>query len=128
MSLKLPPLGELADLDKPCYDKVALLIGNRNYRVGKMMLNTPENDTQDLGGVLRSAGFKVVSLVNLSKQEMEQVIIPLGVLRLVMTHTHTHMHTHTFRQWITSPHLSARMSTHCSSLLVMALSSRMSTT
>ena len=77
---QLPSLGELADLDKPCYDKVALLIGNRNYRVGKMMLNTPENDTQDLGGVLRSAGFKVVSLVNLSKQEMEQVFMPLGDL------------------------------------------------
>lgn len=38
------------------------------------MLNTPENDTQDLAGVLRSAGFKVVSLVNLTKIEMDQVL------------------------------------------------------
>lgn len=66
-------LDERADLSKPCYDKVALLIGNRNYHVGKLVLNTPENDTQDLAGVLRSAGFKVVSLVNLSKWEMDQV-------------------------------------------------------
>ncbi len=64
---------ERADLSKPCYDKVALLVGNRNYHVGKLMLNTPENDTQDLAGVLRSAGFKVVSLVNLTRLEMDQV-------------------------------------------------------
>ena len=65
--------GERADLSKPCYDKVALLIGNKKYRVGKLVLNTSEIDTQDLGGILQSAGFKVVSLVNLTKQEMEQV-------------------------------------------------------
>ncbi len=66
-------VGERADLSKPCSDKVALLVGNRNYRVGKLMLNTPENDTQDLAGILCSAGFKVVSLVNLTKLEMDQV-------------------------------------------------------
>ena len=64
---------ESPDLDEPCYDKVALLIGNRNYRQGVLQLNTPENDTLDLAGVLRSAGFKVVSLVNLTKEEMDQV-------------------------------------------------------
>ena len=56
-----------------CYDKVALLIGNKNYRQSTLKLNTPENDAQDLAGVLRSAGFKVVSLVNLNKTEMEKV-------------------------------------------------------
>lgn len=72
----LPPslTGELRpDLMEPCYDKVALLIGNKNYRQSTLKLNTPENDAQDLGGVLRSAGFKVVSLVNLNKVEMEKV-------------------------------------------------------
>ena len=62
----------LADPTKPCYDKVALLIGNRHYHHGRLKLNTPEADTQDLAGILRSADFKVVSLVNLTKQEMDQ--------------------------------------------------------
>lgn len=63
----------MADPTKPCYDKVALLIGNRHYHHGRLKLNTPEADTQDLAGILRSADFKVVSLVNLTKQEMDQV-------------------------------------------------------
>ena len=64
----LPP-----DLDDACYDKVALLIGNKQYQRDNLKLNTPENDTQDMAGVLLSAGFKVVSLVNLNKIEMEMV-------------------------------------------------------
>ena len=64
---------DMADPTKPCYDKVALLIGNRHYHHGRLKLNTPEADTQDLAGILRSADFKVVSLVNLTKQEMDQV-------------------------------------------------------
>ena len=62
-----------ADPNMPCYDKVALLIGNRHYHHSRLQLNTPETDTQDLAGILRSADFKVVSLVNLTKQEMNQV-------------------------------------------------------
>lgn len=66
--------GELRpNLNEPCYDKVALLIGNKNYRQSTLKLNTPENDAQDLAGVLRSAGFKVVSLVNLNRMEMVKV-------------------------------------------------------
>ena len=65
-------LDMLADPTKPCYDKVALLVGNRHYHHGRLKLNTPEADTQDLAGILRSADFKVVSLVNLTKQEMDQ--------------------------------------------------------
>ena len=69
---------EHPDLNDTCYDKVALLIGNKKYHQGQLMLNTPENDTQDLAGVLRSAGFKVVSLVNLTKQEMDKVCEPMS--------------------------------------------------
>jgi hypothetical protein len=70
------PVGEdvVADPTQPCYDKVALLIGNRHYHHGRLKLNTPEADTQDLAGILRSADFKVVSLVNLTKQEMDQAV------------------------------------------------------
>lgn len=53
---------------------MALLIGNKNYHVKSLRLNTPENDTQDLSGILRSADFKVVSLVNLTKKEMDDAI------------------------------------------------------
>ncbi len=52
---------------------MALLIGNKYYQRGELKLNTPENDTQDMAGVLLSADFKVVSLVNLNKAEMEDV-------------------------------------------------------
>ena len=65
--------GQPPDLDDACYDKVALLIGNKHYQRANLKLNTPENDTQDMAGVLLSAGFKVVSLVNLNKIEMEMV-------------------------------------------------------
>lgn len=63
-----------ANLEEPCYDKVALLIGNKKYHKQKLRLNTPENDTQDLAAILNSADFKVVSLVNLNKQEMQTAI------------------------------------------------------
>ena len=69
-----------ADPTMPCYDKVALLVGNRHYHHGRLQLNTPEADTQDLAGILRSADFKVVSLVNLTKQEMDQVRMQLLLL------------------------------------------------
>ena len=52
---------------------MALLIGNKHYLREGLKLNTPENDTQDMAGILLSAGFKVVSLVNLDKAEMEMV-------------------------------------------------------
>ena len=61
-------------IDRQCSDKVALLIGNKHYHVQSLQLNTPENDCQDLAGILRSADFKVVSLVNLTKQEMDNAI------------------------------------------------------
>ena len=77
-------LDVVADPTQPCYDKVALLIGNRHYHHGRLKLNTPEADTQDLAGILRSADFKVVSLVNLTKQEMDQVCTQT-VLHLLFT-------------------------------------------
>lgn len=61
-------------MHRPCSDKVALLIGNKEYHVKSLKLNTPEYDTQDLAGILRSADFKVVSLVNLTKKEMDDAV------------------------------------------------------
>lgn len=63
------------NLSVPCADKIALLIGNREYREKEMpKLRTPEMDTHDLAGALFSIGFKVVSLVNLTKAEMDQAL------------------------------------------------------
>ncbi len=67
--------GELPDLWDKCYDKVALLVGNKKYHKSELLLNTPDRDAQDLAGVLQSAGFKVVSLIDLSKREMEKVCV-----------------------------------------------------
>jgi len=87
-TLTLMPLyfpGQPPDLDDACYDKVALLIGNKHYQRANLKLNTPENDTQDMAGVLLSAGFKVVSLVNLNKIEMEMVRgVAVGVVEGVI--------------------------------------------
>lgn len=48
------------NLQVPCVDKIALLIGNREYREMEMpKLRTPEMDTHDLAGALFSIGFKV---------------------------------------------------------------------
>lgn len=50
----------LVNLQVPCVDKIALLIGNREYREMEMpKLRTPEMDTHDLAGALFSIGFKV---------------------------------------------------------------------
>ncbi|XP_031573654.1 mucosa-associated lymphoid tissue lymphoma translocation protein 1 homolog [Actinia tenebrosa] len=52
-------------------DKIALLIGNKDYKNGKLSkLYHPTNDVCDLAGMLRSIGFKVVSLVDLTLAEM----------------------------------------------------------
>ena len=52
----------LVNLQVPCVDKIALLIGNREYREMEMpKLRTPEMDTHDLAGALFSIGFKVIT-------------------------------------------------------------------
>ena len=104
---------------------MALLIGNKNYRQSTLRLNTPENDAQDLAGVLRSAGFKVVSLVNLNKMEMEKVSISLSLslsLSLSQTIISINLSLSLSRLCSTLHHLLARMSMLYSSLLVMVLS------
>ncbi|CAB3989272.1 mucosa-associated lymphoid tissue lymphoma translocation 1 homolog [Paramuricea clavata] len=57
-------------------DKVALLIGNRDYdhcdKLGK--LYHPTNDVRDIAGVLQSIGFKVISLANLRLDEMREAL------------------------------------------------------
>ncbi|KAI1889627.1 hypothetical protein AGOR_G00164890 [Albula goreensis] len=50
-------------------DKVALLIGNRNY-VHHPSLTAPMMDVHELGNLLQQLGFRVVSLLDLTRAEM----------------------------------------------------------
>lgn len=50
-------------------DKVALLIGNFDYR-NETILKAPKHDVLKLAEIFRSLNFKVVSLLNLTKDEM----------------------------------------------------------
>ncbi|CAE1297159.1 MALT1 [Acanthosepion pharaonis] len=55
-------------------DKVALLIGNEDYRSEKK-LTAPQNDVEILSEIFMHLNFKVVSLVNLTLNEMESAIM-----------------------------------------------------
>ncbi|EDO37443.1 predicted protein [Nematostella vectensis] len=74
-----PDVGRSMELSQTAADKVALVIGNRDY------INLPEDgsplvhscsDAQRLASVLRknSMNFKVVSMVNLTRVEMDKAI------------------------------------------------------
>ena len=54
-------------------DKVALLIGNCDYR-GQEPLNCPRYDVQVLQDLLQQLEFKVVSLLNLTKMEIKRAV------------------------------------------------------
>nr|XP_033813376.1 mucosa-associated lymphoid tissue lymphoma translocation protein 1-like isoform X2 [Geotrypetes seraphini] len=54
-------------------DKVALLIGNMNYLHHKV-LKAPMVDVHELTNLLRQLDFKVVSLLDLSKSEMQMAV------------------------------------------------------
>jgi cyclophilin family peptidyl-prolyl cis-trans isomerase len=49
-------------------EKVALVIGNAAYEVGR--LNSPVNDAVDVGATLRSVGFEVVEARDASREDM----------------------------------------------------------
>ncbi|XP_067665150.1 mucosa-associated lymphoid tissue lymphoma translocation protein 1 homolog isoform X2 [Haliotis asinina] len=54
-------------------DKVALLIGNYNYRC-EISLKAPKTDIQILSDIFRRLDFKVVSLLNLTLTEMKAAV------------------------------------------------------
>lgn len=57
-------------------DRVALVIGNGNYRVNP--LSNPVNDARDMAKVLRDLGFDVTLKVNADQMTMESVIDAFG--------------------------------------------------
>ncbi|KAJ8374658.1 hypothetical protein SKAU_G00052380 [Synaphobranchus kaupii] len=54
-------------------DKVALLMGNMNYQYHKQ-LRAPMADVHELTNLLRQLDFKVVSLLDLNRQEMHSAV------------------------------------------------------
>lgn len=54
-------------------DKVALLIGNFDYRC-ESPLSAPKSDVYTMAEIFRSLDFKVVSLLNLTKLEMQSAV------------------------------------------------------
>jgi len=53
--------------------KVALVIGNSNY-VNVSELKNPANDAASMAKTLRSFGFKVIEALDLTNQEMQQIV------------------------------------------------------
>jgi len=53
--------------------KIALIIANDNYGNHKC-LETPKNDAAKIGNLLKDIGFKVICFINLSREEMRNVI------------------------------------------------------
>jgi uncharacterized caspase-like protein len=51
--------------------RVALAIGNSNYKAANISLLTPRNDAEDISAELKSLGFKVVTAVNATRRDME---------------------------------------------------------
>jgi hypothetical protein len=51
--------------------RVALVIGNANYKVAGVSLPNPRNDAQDISAVLATIGFEVVTAMDTSKRDMD---------------------------------------------------------
>jgi hypothetical protein len=52
--------------------RIALVIGNENYQVGK--LDTPLNDATDMANALKELGFEVILLKDSSKRQMDDAL------------------------------------------------------
>jgi len=51
--------------------RVALVIGNANYKRSGISLSNPRNDAQDIAAVLTAIGFEVVTAIDTSKRDMD---------------------------------------------------------
>src|SRR5215468_5955460 len=54
--------------------RVALVIGNANYKPSGISLSNPRNDAQDIAAVLAAIGFEVVTAIDTSKRDMDFVL------------------------------------------------------
>src|ERR1700719_3163335 len=51
--------------------RVALVVGNSNYKAANISLSNPRNDAQDISAVLATLGFEVVTAIDTSKRDMD---------------------------------------------------------
>jgi uncharacterized caspase-like protein len=58
--------------------RVALVVGNSNYKVGGVSLATPRNDAQDISAVLATLGFEVVTTNDVTKRDMDLALTRLA--------------------------------------------------
>lgn len=72
LQVKVPP-GPQVNIRYNPSDKVALLIGNYDYR-NEEALSAPIYDVAQLSEIFRSLNFKVVALLNLTKKEIENIV------------------------------------------------------
>src|SRR5215471_7721048 len=50
--------------------RIALVVGNSNYKIGGISLATPRNDAQDISTALTTLGFDVVTTIDATKRDM----------------------------------------------------------
>jgi hypothetical protein len=62
---------------QPAQNRVALVIGNADYRHGAALRN-PVNDARAMATTLRQAGFRVIARENATKQQMERAVGEFG--------------------------------------------------
>jgi formylglycine-generating enzyme required for sulfatase activity len=63
-----------ADASLQSERRVALVIGNANYKPSGISLSNPRNDAQDIAAVLAAIGFEVVTAIDTSKRDMDFVL------------------------------------------------------
>src|SRR5262249_3222587 len=51
--------------------RIALVVGNSNYKVADISLPNPRNDAQDMSVILTTLGFEVVTAIDATKRDME---------------------------------------------------------
>jgi uncharacterized caspase-like protein len=62
--------------------RVALVIGNSNYKVADISLVNPRNDSQDISSVLTTLGFEVVTAIDATKRDMEFALLRFARLAI----------------------------------------------
>src|SRR5215468_5240178 len=67
-------------VDASAERRVALVVGNSNYKATGLSLPNPRNDADDVSAVLKSLGFEVVTALDATKRGMEVKLQEFGRL------------------------------------------------
>jgi uncharacterized caspase-like protein len=58
-------------VDAKAERRIALVVGNANYKNPSLVLSNPKNDAEDVASALRSLGFEVIQAVDTNKRDMD---------------------------------------------------------